>query len=259
VGGTKMLLASQTPLIQTPPHPPVSLHVKEGAGPTRGMYLDVWLDCVINGVRDAVICWHQDAVVRGVAVARADELPEQALGIGAAEMDRKARHVIKWLQEQCDRDGGSYWLYRGEHDDKLMLFDMSDLPAREPSEFTVTVAIVCLRLAPTVQNRSARRELLLRAVRPLSMQTHPSVYAALHEVIAETYVDIDGKEGVRTYDSIEAETFVLPSGDKRRDTEMASRHLSLAFLALSRAGGGGRRRRRCWSGSVARRDSLTSF
>jgi hypothetical protein len=120
--------------------------------------------------------------------------------------------VIRWLKESCTREGASYWLFKGEHDDELTLYDMSDLPARIPSEYSLTVAIVCLRLAPTVGNRVARRELLLRAVRPLNMSAHPAVFAAVHECIAETFVEI-GDDGVRGHDSIEADTFVLPSGD----------------------------------------------
>ncbi len=57
------------------------------------------------------------------------------------------------------------------------------------------------------------------------------VFACAHEAIADTFVEVDS-EGVRSYDSIEAETFVLPSGDKKRDTEMAARHCTFIYVSV---------------------------
>jgi len=96
--------------------------------------------------------------------------------------------------------------------------------------------------------RARRRELLMRSAALLHDRQHAVLLANVHESIAETYVSITVHLGddlpaagssadrglgcVESYPSLHADTFVLPSSDKRMDALLALEHLSRACTTL---------------------------
>ena len=121
-----------------------------------------------------------------------------------------------------------------------------------PEKFAFPVAMLCIRAAARLASqvspeaRARRRELLLQSVTLLDEDVHASLLAQVHDCIADTYVsipvvDLDQDLArqtplgcVESYPSLHADTFVLPSSDKRRDAELAAGHLSKALGCVYR-------------------------
>jgi len=96
------------------------------------------------------------------------------------------------------------------------------------------MGMLCIRAAARVtwqvspEARARRRELLLQSVTLLDEDVHASLLAQVHDCIADTYVsipvvDLDQDFArqtplgcVESYPSLHADTFVLPSSDKRQ-------------------------------------------
>jgi len=42
--------------------------------------------------------------------------------------------ILKFLKENCDKEGGKYWLYKEENDNKVHLFEIPDVKTGDVSE-----------------------------------------------------------------------------------------------------------------------------
>ena len=81
------------------------------------MWLDAWLDNVMASVPELAICYHHNGVVQGYELLKTDEI---FLLKGIAEDGTVVFHpqvvqqngllVLKFLQDNCKQDPGSYWV-----------------------------------------------------------------------------------------------------------------------------------------------------
>ena len=81
------------------------------------MWLDAWLDNVMESVPELAICYHHNGVVQGYELLKTDEI---FLLKGIAEdgtvvfhpqvVQQNGLSVLKFLQDNCKQDPGSYWV-----------------------------------------------------------------------------------------------------------------------------------------------------
>uniref|UniRef100_A0A7S4NLS9 Erythroid differentiation-related factor 1 n=1 Tax=Guillardia theta TaxID=55529 RepID=A0A7S4NLS9_GUITH len=277
-GGMQMLLGSDVMVFGSSGHPCVSLYVRDPEVMSLHSYLDLWLDNVIASVPEVMICWHKDCVMQGYMLKRTQDIPEMThFAFSPERVEKNGAQVLKWLRQECSREASTYWLYREQGDDKLQLYNLEAMNRAMgaskdesfshiksvPPRFAFPVAMLCFRAAARLagslkqEHRTRRRELLLHCSSLLDEREHGFLIATVEEGIAETYVAIDIEDDmkddkeisskvrsrrlgcVESYHALHADTFVLPSSDKRFDTQCAVGHLSRGINVLQTLAGGG--------------------
>lgn len=137
----RMLLGSDLLLFSNEKYAAVSLHLWDVTRQVTPLtWLDAWLDNVMASVPELAICYHQNGVVQGYELLKTDEI---FLLKGISEDGTPAFHphvvqqngltVLRFLQENCKRDPGAYWLYKNAGDDVVQLFDLSVIPKNHSS------------------------------------------------------------------------------------------------------------------------------
>ncbi|KAH7436483.1 hypothetical protein KP509_05G021900 [Ceratopteris richardii] len=129
----RMLLGSDLLLFSNDKHVAVSLHLWETARQvTPLMWLDIWLDNVMASVPELAICYHHNGIVQGYELLKTDDifLLKGLSADGTSFFDRhvvqqNALSVLRFLQENCKQDLGTYWLFKNSGEDLVQLFDLS--------------------------------------------------------------------------------------------------------------------------------------
>lgn len=129
----RMLLGSDLLLFSNEKHVAVSLHLWEMEQQvTPVMWLDAWLDNVMASVPELAICYHHNGIVQGYELLKTDDI---FLLKGLSEdgtsffhphaVQQNALSVLRFLQENCKQDLGTYWLFKNAGEDLVQLFDLS--------------------------------------------------------------------------------------------------------------------------------------
>lgn len=81
------------------------------------MWLDAWLDNVMASIPELAVCYHRNGVVQGYELLKTDDI---FLLKGLAEdgtaffhphvVQQNASSVLRFLQENCKQDPGTYWV-----------------------------------------------------------------------------------------------------------------------------------------------------
>lgn len=213
----RMLLGSDLLVFSNEKHVAVSLHLWEVERQvTPLMWLDAWLDNVMASIPELAICYHHDGVVQGYELLKTDDI---FLLKGIAEDGTAVFHpqvvqqnglsVLKFLQDNCKQDPGSYWLYKNAGEDLMQLFDLSvlskscssdkdekscsSLPSsknRRKADYSLPLGILLYRLAHRLSlskvpnDRSKCAKLFKKCLEFLNEQEHLVVRACAHEQVA---------------------------------------------------------------------------
>ncbi|CAM6129489.1 unnamed protein product [Calypogeia fissa] len=129
----RMLLGSDLLLFSNENHSAVSLHLIEiERQVTPLMWLDAWLDNVMASVPELAVCYHRNGVVQGYELLKTDDI---FLVKGLSEdgsaffhphvVQKNASTVLRFLQDNCKQDPGTYWLLKNSGEDLMQLFDLS--------------------------------------------------------------------------------------------------------------------------------------
>ncbi|KAL1515550.1 hypothetical protein AB1Y20_002170 [Prymnesium parvum] len=111
----------------------VQLHDSNSAA-TSMVCLDYWLDNVMSNAKETALCLHTDGVIQGYRVVPTDQLPSGCgvgQGFSPAAVTECAVSVLRFLQQHCTREGGTYWLLRPHGGEELQLFDITDCSVDE--------------------------------------------------------------------------------------------------------------------------------
>ncbi|CAN6440409.1 unnamed protein product [Victoria cruziana] len=138
----RMLLGSDLLLFSNEKYAAVSLHLWDISRQiTPLMWLEAWLDNVMASVPELAICYHRNGVVQGYELLKTEDV---FLLKGIAEDGTTAFHpqvvqqnglsVLRFLQDNCKQDPGSYWLFKSAGEDIIQLFDLSVIPQGHASE-----------------------------------------------------------------------------------------------------------------------------
>ncbi|XP_011622188.1 uncharacterized protein LOC18431102 isoform X2 [Amborella trichopoda] len=193
----RMLLGSDLFLFSNEKYVAVSLHLWDiGRQITPLMWLEAWLDNVMASVPELAICYHRNGVVQGYELLKTDDI---FLLKGIAEDGTTSFHpqvvqqnglsVLRFLQDNCKQDPGSYWNHSPDDQDK----SCNSLPSmmhkgRRDALFQLGTLLYRLAhklsLSRVPNNRSKCAKLFQQCLEFLDEQEHLVVRAFAHEQFA---------------------------------------------------------------------------
>lgn len=209
------ILGSQVLLFSNKEHPAVSLKLHDmDKDLSLITVLDYYLDNVIANIPELAICMHSKGLVRGYKLVETRQIPYMS-GTGRPLFDiqdvsMNASMLLKFLQENCSRPNGTYWLYRKEGENSLRLYDVNVLSQGKQLKWKYMMAMLCYRFAsrasrlmyslasetPRLQRQlqQRQRELLSTCMKLLSEisqaggSAHSSICSSVSEQLADTYL-----------------------------------------------------------------------
>jgi hypothetical protein len=146
--GLSLVLGSDLLTFRNEVHGAVSLRLHDISEPMPlSETLDMYLDNVMADVPAAAICYHSRGLVEAYQVVPTPELPN----IGGEPfspyvLEANAATLLRFLQANCTRDCGSYWLFRPAGGNVAQLYDLSVLSAAN-NRSRYLIAMLCLRVA----------------------------------------------------------------------------------------------------------------
>ncbi|KAG1691659.1 hypothetical protein DVH05_005557 [Phytophthora capsici] len=211
----KMILGSQVLLFSNQEHPAVSLKLHDmDQELSLCTVLDYYLDNVIANIPELAICMHSKGLVRGYKLVETRQIPYMS-GTGrplfdVQDVSMNASMLLKFLQENCSRPNGTYWLHRKEGESSLRLYDVDVLSQGSQLKWKYMMAMLCYRFAarasrlanslaagaPHLQQQLQHRQReLLRTCMSLLGEiaqkggaTHSSICSSVSEQLADTYL-----------------------------------------------------------------------
>ena len=147
-----MLLGSDTVIFNkgTTAHD-VSLRLEDAEEEvTRLTCLDYWLDNIFNNVQETAICYHKEGKVHGYQRVKTGDFPSWRQGSFSPQaIMGAASSVLNFLQQNCTRDTGTYWLVRSQDSDKLELYCLEDEDASSGQRGALAEqgAMLCYKIA----------------------------------------------------------------------------------------------------------------
>ncbi|ETO85694.1 hypothetical protein F444_00666 [Phytophthora nicotianae P1976] len=211
----KMILGSQVLLFSNQEHPAVSLKLHDvDQELSLCTVLDYYLDNVIANIPELAICMHSKGLVRGYKLVETRQIPYMS-GTGrplfdVQDVSMNASMLLKFLQENCSRPNGTYWLHRKEGESSLRLYDVDVLSQGGQLKWKYMMAMLCYRFAarasrlanslaagtPQLQQQLQQRQReLLRTCMSLLGEiaqkggaAHSSICSSVSEQLADTYL-----------------------------------------------------------------------
>ncbi|KAL4172712.1 hypothetical protein KRP22_007875 [Phytophthora ramorum] len=211
----KMILGSQVLLFSNQEHPAVSLKLHDmDKELSLCTVLDYYLDNVIANIPELAICMHSKGLVRGYKLVETRQIPymsgtDRPL-FDVQDVSMNASMLLKFLQENCSRPNGTYWLHRKEGESSLRLYDVDVLSQGSQLKWKYMMAMLCYRFAarasrlanslatgtPHLQQQLQQRQReLLRTCMSLLGEiaqkggaAHSSICSSVSEQLADTYL-----------------------------------------------------------------------
>lgn len=91
--------------------------------------LDIWLDNALHGIEETAICYHKDGIVQEYRMFQNKDLE-----VEDEKVKMTGYSILKFLKTYCDKEGGSYWLYKEENSNKVHLYEIPDVKMSEANE-----------------------------------------------------------------------------------------------------------------------------
>ncbi|DAZ96445.1 TPA: hypothetical protein N0F65_006491 [Lagenidium giganteum] len=216
----KMILGSEMLLFSNKEHPAVSLRLHDmDKELSLCTVLDYYLDNVIANIPELAICMHSKGFVRGYKLVETSQIPHISENgrplFDVHEVSMNAGMLLKFLQENCSRPNGTYWLYRKEGENSLRLYDVNVLSQGKQLKWKYMMAMLCYRFAsrasrlihsvernaPRLQNQLQQRQRdllrtcmsLLEEITQAGGAAHSSICSSVTEQLADTYLQEYGR------------------------------------------------------------------
>jgi hypothetical protein len=81
------------------------------------MWLDAWLDNVMASIPEIAVCYHRNGVVQGYELLKTDDIfllkglsKDGTAFFHPHVVQQNASSVLRFLQENCKQDPGTYWV-----------------------------------------------------------------------------------------------------------------------------------------------------
>ncbi|KAF3779444.1 Erythroid differentiation-related factor 1 [Nymphaea thermarum] len=138
----RMLLGSDLLLFSNEKYAAVSLHLWDVSRQiTPLMWLEAWLDNVMASVPELAICYHRNGVVQGYELLKTEDVfllkgisEDGTTTFHPQVVQQNGLSVLRFLQDNCKQDPGSYWLFKSAGEDIIQLFDLSVIPKGHASD-----------------------------------------------------------------------------------------------------------------------------
>ncbi|XP_005109257.2 uncharacterized protein LOC101857061 [Aplysia californica] len=197
-----MLIDSDLPIFGSgsSPRPCISLRLKDARSPPISVLtgLDYWLDNLMSNVPEVAMCFHVDGFVQKYEVIRTEDIPHlNGSSFDPEEVMDIARNIMAFIKANAAVEGHTYWLYKGDDDEMVKLYDLTDYCKSQIVEgdnpFTVPVGLLCHRVGTKLkmsgQRRSAdSRAMLENCLRLLDDTKHSEVCAEAHFHLCDMWV-----------------------------------------------------------------------
>ncbi|XP_033119486.1 erythroid differentiation-related factor 1-like isoform X2 [Anneissia japonica] len=148
-----MLLGTDLPIFGGGTFPAVSLRLRDTNSPINVLTgMDYWLDNLMCNVPELAMCYHLDGFVQKYEVIKTEEIPH----ISQAQFSPKvvkdvAQNILSFIKSNCTQEGHTYWLFKGNNDDVIKLYDLSSLyedsTQRGKNPFVMPVALLLYKVA----------------------------------------------------------------------------------------------------------------
>ncbi|EGD75923.1 hypothetical protein PTSG_11621 [Salpingoeca rosetta] len=109
------------------PVPAISLKLREDGQSINVLTgMDLWLDNLMCNVPEIMMCYHTNGAVSRYETITTEDLPEMS-GFDPEAVVAIAQSMKTFLNKNCTEEGHTYWLYKGEDDDIVRLYDFTAL------------------------------------------------------------------------------------------------------------------------------------
>ncbi|XP_072028508.1 erythroid differentiation-related factor 1-like [Amphiura filiformis] len=150
----RMLIGSDLPIFGGGKYPAVSLRLRDMNSPINVLTgMDYWLDNLMCNVPEIAMCYHLNGIVKRYELLKTEEIPhvENAQFSPRVVIDI-AQNILSYIKSSCTKEGHTYWLYKGQNDDVVKLYDLTSLSMEphgrtEANPFVKPVALLLYRVA----------------------------------------------------------------------------------------------------------------
>eukprot|EP00051_Salpingoeca_urceolata_P013251 m.165807 g.165807 ORF g.165807 m.165807 type:complete len:1289 (+) comp17743_c1_seq4:199-4065(+) len=199
----RMLVSSNMAIFGDKNHPAVSLRLRDAEKPIHLLTgLDMWLDNLMCEVPEVLMCFHLQGIVQNYELFKTEELP-QAFGFQPTVVRDIAENVVSFLRSNATKEGHTYWLYKGDEEDAVRLYDLTaicdslDKAGAPKNPFAHPVCMLLLRIAmrlytsPTQQAQAPTiRRLLTQVLELADGESMPSVVATAQFIMADLNMSV---------------------------------------------------------------------
>ncbi|EKX54498.1 hypothetical protein GUITHDRAFT_99979 [Guillardia theta CCMP2712] len=225
-----LLLGSDTVIFNRGPRrSKLSLRLEDAdAQVNQQTCLDYWLDNIFNNLSETAVCYHKEGRVHGYQLVRTEEIPKwSGFSFEPKAVMESASSILQFLQQNCTKEAGTYWLCRAEGSDELQLFCLDDADNKHRNALSQPVGLLCFRIARKLQQRdreaieeggaSKHRQrtarLFLNALTVLDETLHAATVCLCHEGLADAMVGAEWLPESEGMVPSEGEFYVDENGD----------------------------------------------
>ncbi|XP_070155082.1 erythroid differentiation-related factor 1 isoform X2 [Polyergus mexicanus] len=201
----QMLIGTDMPIFGGQTHPCISLRLRDMSKPINVLTgIDYWLDNLMCNVPEVVMCYHLDGIVQKYELIKTEDLPNLDDSKFSAKLIRDvAQNILSFLKNNATKAGHTYWLFKGEDDDVVKLYDLTSLCSDVSEEkgqnpFTVPVAMLLYRVARNMKyssdyhhHQGTIRMLLKNCVQLLAKEKYPQIVTSAHFMLSDLYIPSD--------------------------------------------------------------------
>lgn len=201
----QMLIGTDMPIFGGQTHPCISLRLRDMSKPINVLTgIDYWLDNLMCNVPEVVMCYHLDGIVQKYELIKTEDLPNLDDSKFSAKLIRDvAQNILSFLKNNATKAGHTYWLFKGEDDDVVKLYDLTSLCSDVSEEkgqnpFTVPVAMLLYRVARNMKyssdyhhHQGTIRMLLKNCIQLLAKEKYPQIVTSAHFMLSDLYIPSD--------------------------------------------------------------------
>ncbi|KAH3706561.1 hypothetical protein DPMN_065948 [Dreissena polymorpha] len=196
----RMLIGTDLPVFRDESYY-VSLRLRDMRTPINVLTgLDYWLDNLMCNVPEVAMCFHIEGIVQQYEIIKTEDIPHlENSKFDQGTVTNIAKNILSFLKNNATKEGHTYWLYKGNNDDVVKLYDLTALcgevnsePERNP--FTVPLGMLLYRVARSMwTNRTPGREPLTRTLLEnclvlLDETKHAQVCTSATYLLSDLYV-----------------------------------------------------------------------
>ena len=107
----------------------------------------------MSNAPEVIMCYHLSGIVKKYEIIKTEDLPNlEKSKFSPKIIYDLAKNILSFLKSNATKAGHTYWLFKGNDDDVVKLYDLTCLCAPSDSEqsenpFTVPVAMLLYRVA----------------------------------------------------------------------------------------------------------------
>ncbi|XP_077861781.1 erythroid differentiation-related factor 1-like, partial [Saccoglossus kowalevskii] len=196
----QMLIGTDLPIFGGGQYPAVSLRLRDMSKPINVLTgLDYWLDNLICNVPELAMCYHLDGIVKNYELLRTEEIPQiPDSQFSPTVVKDIAQNVLSFLKSNCTKEGHTYWLFKGNNDDVVKLYDLTSLCSENDvnntwdNPFAVPVALLLYNVAKNMKQSNDRdwstiSQLLKNCLSLLDKDKNPQNICASNRIYEHIY------------------------------------------------------------------------